>query len=234
MNLKNKPWALYILFGAIFTVIWGVWFDYSYWQWLICWALTTGASLAAAHLIKYQYLTLDKRITSEKTTEWDVYINNIRMGTVTDAQYASMQQRVYIDPKNSMAQIVNIVYGLYTMVYKIVVIVPLTLFWLTVISLIYSPETWVEIIQLLQSADTTTLTINIKAAHDLVSILAILVTLSAGIMMALGVKFGFRNIYADAVGVLLRQHFKVPADGEIRLCRPVHFDTIHEHGKSAP
>ncbi|MCQ8118488.1 hypothetical protein [Methylomonas rosea] len=234
MNLKNKPWALYILFGAIFTVIWGVWFDYSYWQWLICWALTTGASLAAAHLIKYQYLTLDKRITSEKTTEWDVYINNIRMGTVTDAQYASMQQRVYIDPKNSMAQIVNIVYVLQTVIIKLAVAIPLGVFWMMVFSLGYSPDTWVGTIQLLQTADAASLTAAAKSLHEMFFMLALLTALIAGVMMALGVKFGFKNVYADAIGVLLRQHFKVPADGEIRLCRPVHFDTIHEHGKSAP
>lgn len=233
MNLKNKPWTLYILFGAIVTEIWGIWNDYSYSQWLVCWALTTGAALAAANLIKLQYLTLDKRITPEKTTEWDVYINNVRMGTVTDAQYALMQQRAYFDPRNHMAQLLNLAHSLYTVIYRVAVAVPLMIFWLGVITLTHSPETLVEIIQILQIADTATLTTNIKGAHDLVFLIAVLVTLTAGLMMALGVKFGLRNVYADAVGILLRQHFKVPADGEITLCRPIPFDAIHDHGKTA-
>jgi hypothetical protein len=234
MNFKNKPWTLYILFGAIVTAIWGVWNDYSYSQWLVCWALTSGASLAAAHLIKYQYLTLDKRITQEKSTEWDVYINNVRMGTVTDAQYAAMQQRAYFDRRNHAAQFMNLVHGLCIILYRIAIAVPLTVFWLTVASLIYSPEMWVEIIQTLQTADTATLMANIKAAHDLVFMIAVLVPLAFGFLVALGVKFGFKNVYAHDVGILLRQHFKVPADGEVTLYRPVHFEAVHEHGKTAP
>jgi len=234
MNLKNKPWTLYVLFGAIVTAIFGVWHNYSYSQWLVCWTLTTAASLAAAHLIKYQYLTLGKRTTPEKTTDWDVYINNVRMGTVTDAQYALMQQRAYFDPRNHMAQLLNLAHGLYTIIYRMAVTVPLTIFWLGIITLTHSPETLVEIIQILQTADTATLTTNIKGAHDLVFLIAVLVTLTAGLMMALGVKFGLRNVYADAVGILLRQHFKVPTDGEITLCRPIPFDASNERGKTAP
>lgn len=234
MNVKNKPLTLYILFGAIVTAIWGVWNHYGYSQWLVCWALTSGAGLAAAHLIKHQYLTLDKRITPEKTTDWDVYINNIRMGTVTDAQYASMQQRAYFDPKNGVAQLLNLAHVLQTFILKLAVAIPLGIFWMMVFSLVISPETWVETMQQLQTADTATLTSTAKSLHELGATITVLATLTAGIMMALGVKFGFRNVYADAVGIMLRQHFKVHAEGEITLCRPIQFDAIHEHGKTAP
>lgn len=69
MNCKSTPWTLHILFGAIFTVIWGVWHGYHDSQCLVSLLLSTLASRAAARLIQYQYLSISKPLTPEKNGE---------------------------------------------------------------------------------------------------------------------------------------------------------------------
>jgi len=62
MNSKNKPWHLHLLLSAMITAIWGIWFDYSYWQWIASLAVSALASVAGAQLFRSHYLVRGIRL----------------------------------------------------------------------------------------------------------------------------------------------------------------------------
>ncbi|OAI00909.1 hypothetical protein A1353_19055 [Methylomonas methanica] len=61
MNKKNNPWRLHILLGTIVTGLWGLWSDFSNWQWIAGLGASILASFAGALVFRLHYL-MPKRV----------------------------------------------------------------------------------------------------------------------------------------------------------------------------
>jgi hypothetical protein len=149
-----------------------------------------------------------RRIKANETTLWDVWVNGVKVGTVTDARYAAIQRHVYLDASHAFAQLLNLGHMAWRVIDKLMLAVPLQLIWITVGLAVFSPQSLTLSAAELQQAA--------KAVFTVVLWLSVITLI---IQAALGARFGFKNYYAAAVGRLLRQHCGTPAEGDVHLSR---------------
>jgi hypothetical protein len=149
-----------------------------------------------------------RRIKANETTLWDVWVNGVKVGTVTDARYAAIQQHVYGDSRHAMAQFLNVGQMALVVIDKLVRTMTLLLIWFAVVLTVFVPAWYLLPAQEFQPAFATA-----------IAQIAWLSVMTLGIRAVLGARFGFKNCYAAAMGRLLRQHCNTPAEGEVRLSR---------------
>jgi len=61
-----------------------------------------------------------------------VFVNGIEVGKVTEEQYSAMRRTAYRDSRIALVQILNVGYVIMLIVKMLLIIVPLSLFWVTV------------------------------------------------------------------------------------------------------
>jgi len=214
-----------------------------YWQtafWLLCLPLwwffgnlylagsaTLVLLLGADRLYAQCMRALNARIEAKDGFVWDVEVNQVKVGSIADADYARIRRRVFSDVRVYVAQVLNLLRvasNSFDYCYRAI---PLGLFWIGVALAVFSPETISSVLAALQ-----TLTAESIKQHTLSmaqSALALLMLLSVALHWMFG--FGFVNRFDEAVGTAVRKHCGVAADGSVVLSRwvddvPVFSDVI--------
>jgi energy-coupling factor transporter transmembrane protein EcfT len=159
---------------------------------------------------------LTKRISSSTSAKWAVSLNDIRLGTVTDAEYAALQQRVFRDGRVASAQALNLVHVLLRLVGRIVSMMPFVTFWATVGMFVFAPDAAFGLLQAAQKSNATALSLGVYASLSIVFSLSASATL---LLTVSGKDFGICDYYSEGVHRELRRHFDTPAMGNIRLSR---------------
>ncbi len=171
------------------------------------------------HVLAGRYdARLTKRISTPSGEQWDVVLNDIKLGTVTDAEYAAIQRRVFRDGRAAGAQILNLLHVVLQAFGRIVNLMPFVAFWAIVGLFIVSPDQAFTVMQAAEKADAKSLSLGVYAA------LSILFSLSASVMLLLtGIcrGFGFRDCYDEGINREIRRHFKAAATGDVRLVRQI-------------
>lgn len=198
-------WPLYILFSWLLG------------NWLLGGALA-GIAVPAAREIHARYgRALVARIDAADSPTWDVEVNQVKAGTITDADYAAIRLRVFYDFRTYAAQVVNlfrVALNSFDYCYRAI---PLGLFWVGVALAIFSPETISSVLAALQHATPSDMRHAVVTAG---SLLAILMIVSVGFHWMLGLsRFGFINRFDEATGTAVRKHCGVVAEGSIMLVR---------------
>lgn len=166
---------------------------------------------------------LIKRMEADAPISWYLWINDVQVGTVTDAQYAAMQRHAARDGRNAIAQFFNIAQMALVIADKLLVAVPLMCFWTAIALAAFSPDSFMEIAKEFQNAGPAAIT---SAVRSVMQQGVLLLAITVGMMVAMGFRFGFKNFYAAAVNRMLRQHCNTPVEGEVRLSRQVSGDLI--------
>lgn len=197
-------------FSAIFDVFRG-WWD-----------LAFIVVVAAIFSYVYQVLTdrydaqLQQRISGGSPYSWVAQLNGITVGKLSDSDYAAIQRAAFWDQRNLVAQIANLVRIALVAVDKLIVVVPVAFFWGALALALFSPGTYVTAWSELQHYNGAEISTIVKVFAQIGLTGSLLVI---GVLVAMGQKFGFRNCYAEAVNLKLRQHFKTPAEGDVHLIR---------------
>lgn len=158
------------------------------------------------------------REAGAKVSDWEVWMNNVRIGTVTDSEYAAMQRYAARDIRNAVAQLLNIGQVALVVFDKVLVAVPLFVFWAAIAFAVFTPDSFTTTVQEFLSAGPAAIASSIQSLLQLgISIF----TVTFLCMPIFGFRFGFKNVYEAAVNQMLRQHCKTPADGDIRLLHSV-------------
>lgn len=220
-KLSNQKGLLVAVCAAVlFTLVFGArdgWLGI--WPMLaITVAMTAVFHSLSTYLWKRKVASYQKRIEANEGPEWDVAINGVKVGTVSDGTYASMQLRAMRDGRNLLAQLCNTMRIGIAIVSKLLVAFPLMFFWLIGAYMLFSPETVAETLAALQTASPEELA---SVAVILANMLATLAILMVGAMFIFGSKFGYRDYYDEAVGRMVRYHVNTPADGALSLTRLV-------------
>lgn len=175
------------------------------------------ATVLIGHLVfRMADARLARRAQANAPFAWDVWINDVKVGTVTDAEYAAIQCLALHDGSSAVAQLLNL--GRVAMVIASRLLVGLTLgmAWSVIALVLLEPDAHIAMIRTLSNADPGALT---HWTRTLVQYGALFMVVQVCGMAAMGVRFGFRNHYRAAIATMLRQHFNTPADGDIRLVR---------------
>jgi hypothetical protein len=187
-------------------------------------AITAVSSLVFAAFVPAVGLTAASRVAggainqtgSASAPSWDVFINDVQVGTVTEAHYRAMRGQVRRDLRNAGVQILNVFEIVAGLVRRVALGVPFAFFWLVLGTLALSPEPGEAALRRFLDNPPSAAALCLIAAAGLTFLGIVLSALS-------GDWFGFENHYTIAVAKLLRQHCNSPAQGDVRLTRDVSF-----------
>ncbi|MGT2460233.1 hypothetical protein ACU4GI_46975 (plasmid) [Cupriavidus basilensis] len=178
--------------------------------------LTLLISVGFKFLVERYDAGLTQRMLAREPIYWEVWINGVSVGLVSDTQYAAMQQHAYRDGRNALAQVANIGRVALAIAGNLVIVVPLLAFWAAVALAILAPESFAS----------AALQVRIGESGAVATAVGPLLRATFGIAIAtlfgialFGHRFGFKNCFAAAVGRMLRRHCNTPAEGDIRLER---------------
>ncbi|KJJ97324.1 hypothetical protein [Burkholderiaceae bacterium 26] len=174
-------------------------------------------SVLLGHLLfKLVDTSLSRRARANAPFAWEVWINDVKVGTVTDAEYAAIQCLALHDGSSAVAQLLNLGRVAMVIVSRLFVGLTLGIAWSAIALALLEPEAHIAMIRALSNADPAALT---HWTRTLVQYGALFMVVQICAMAVMGVRFGFRNHYRAAIATMLRQHFNTPADGDIRLVR---------------
>lgn len=176
------------------------------------------ALLFAADRVHAKYMdALAARIEANDSFAWDVEVNQVKVGSISDADYAVIRHVVFSDVRVYVAQVVNLLrmaLNLFDYCYRAI---PLGIFWVGVALAIFSPETISSVLAALQHATPGDMRNAVGTAGFM---LAIMMMVSVTFHWVVGMsRFGFINRFDEAVGTAVRKHCGVAAEGSIVLFR---------------
>lgn len=218
MKDKLNRWALSTLVAVAASLVFTLFFG-TYSGWL---GLLSVVVMTAAFSIGFNYLAdrhderLTARVKADEPVMWNVCVNGVEVGKVSDSQYAALQRMAFCDGRLALAQFFNLGRMALVVVEKLLIAVPLLVFWAAVALAIFSPESYTETVREFQKADPAAIT---SAARSLLQLTLTVMFLAVGGMVMMGYRFGFRNHYSEAVNRMLRQQCNTPADGDVHLWR---------------
>lgn len=205
-----------IVSALVFSLVMGVFGSWP--NVLLTVGMTAVFSIVLGGLTDRHDKNLTKRMEAVDSGSWEVWMNDVQVGTVTDAEYAAMQRHAARDIRNAVAQLFNIGRVALVVFDKVLVAVPLFVFWAAIAFAVLTPDSFTETVQAFLSAGPAAIASSIQSLLQLgISIF----TVTFLCMPILGFRFGFENVYETATNRMLRQHCKTPVDGGIRLVRPV-------------
>lgn len=213
MKDKLQRWPLSITVAVFGSLCISILFDnFTDWYGLLYTGLiAVGISYGFNYMLDKNEQRLAARINSKNTAVWNIMMNGVQIGTVSDTQYADMQRTALRDGRLAVDQCLNLGRVAIAFADKMFLIGPLLLFWGTLASITFAPEHFVEIMRLLVDADPVTLGPSIQVFLKLTFITTLLAVLFSFIG---GYRFCFVNKYDQAVNRMLRIHCNTPADGD--------------------
>lgn len=174
------------------------------------------ALLFSADQIRAKYMrALAARIDAKDSFSWDVEINQVKVGAISDSDYALIRHGVFSDVRVYVAQgfnLLRVALNSFDYCYRAI---PLGLFWIGVALAVFAPETISSVLAALQHATPNDMRHAVGTAG---SMLAIMMMLSVGFHWMFGLsRFGFINRFDEAVGTAIRQRLGVAAEGGVVL-----------------
>lgn len=162
---------------------------------LLLWAVLSAVFYTAAHLSITRYVTmLAKRVTQSEGENW-VDVGGVRVGALTDREYAMMHLDALRDPRVLAQQIFNIGAFLFRVASQQLVLVPVLFFWTFIGLALVSPSEIPELFKAI-TADGAEQAFNVGPLMSALLMTSVWGTLFA---MVFGVRYGLRNCYADQV-----------------------------------
>ncbi|GEM_PF-3453759 len=186
-------------------------------MWMLWWfaAGQFGASSIAYMLIKLEK-PLEQRAHSTDGLMWQVQVNDMTVGEISDADYASIQRTVYFSPHVYWTQLVKIVnVGLRVADYLYMAI-PLGVFWAGLGCFVFAPDLFAEVLSAIQTITPTQV---VEATPLLLNILGLVTVVVVAIHFVIGRRFGFVNQFDRACGYMVRRAVGCVAEGDVSLFR---------------
>lgn len=176
------------------------------------------ALLFAGDHIHAKYMrVLAARMEAKDSFSWDVEVNQVKVGSIPDADYALIRHLVFSDVRVYVAQAANLLrvaFNSFDYCYRAI---PLGIFWVGVALAVFSPETISSVLAALQQATPSDMKHAVGTAGTM---LAIMMMISVAVHWMFGLsRFGFINRFDEAVGTAVRKHCGVAAEGSIVLSR---------------
>lgn len=159
---------------------------------------------------------LTDRANRDAHKTWAVRLNDIEVGTMSDAEYAALCLRTYQDKRVFVAQAFNLVKGVSGLMNQFFIAIPVFAFWLLMLLIFVEPETFVTALAELQKQGAPMTAI--LHAKQLLYVSAVLWLFGFLIWLGLaGKTFGFVDCFEVAINKALRMHFKTEAEGNFNL-----------------
>jgi hypothetical protein len=197
--------TVYPLIAALF----GSWFD--------ALVFTLGCIALVDFILRHYLNALAARIEAKNSPTWDVEVNQVKVGAITDSEYAAIRHRVFSNGYLYYTQAMNIfrvAINSFDYCYRAI---PLCVFWIVIALAVFSPDSLTETVAAIQHATASEIKQAVSTAGRL---LILTMVLTGGFHWVLGLShFGYINRFDEAVATNVRQHCSVAAEGLIVLSR---------------
>lgn len=184
---------------------------------------TIGCSIGIRYLMDRHDAQLAARATAEQPDMWEARVNGVRVGTISDPQYADMKRTAFNDGDLALSQLFNVGRVAIVVLNKMVIVIPMAAFWAAIFAAIFAPEVYGEAIRELQAADPEAISILTRTLLELLAVSSLAAFI---FLVMMGNRFGFRNYYGKAVNLMVRQQFDVAAEGDVTLFRTNRADMV--------
>ena len=148
--------------------------------------------------------------------EWDVMINGVTAGQISDAAYASIRRDVLLDYRTYLAQLLNFVHMALRIAGDFLVVIPALLFWAVVACVVFAPGDFAQAVLAIQKITPGMAAANALSVYQM---LAPLFLIFIGVLLVVGRPFGFVNRFDEAVGNSVRRAVACSATGDVFLVR---------------
>ncbi|WP_201524990.1 hypothetical protein, partial [Bordetella pseudohinzii] len=143
---------------------------------------------------------LTARIEAKDGFSWDVEVNQVKVGSILDADYALIRHSVFSDVRVYVAQVLNLLRVALNSFGYCYHAIPIGLFWVGFALAVFSPETISSVLAELQGARAESIKHAVSMAG---SLLALLVAFNWLLGLS---RFGFINRFDEAIGTAVRKH----------------------------
>ena len=188
---------------------------FSLWAHLGLFGIVVVASFVALWFLARHDAHLTARAEQVSSDTWEVRLNDVPVGVVTDAQYAMAQQFAFRDSYLLWAQLGSVLRYLMVFLRQFMFVVPFVVFWGGVAVAVSDPAGFARALHGLSQIDGQT--VHTMVIGGATSMLLVLTLSMAG--LALGWSRGPTNVYHARVNLILRQLCKVAATGDLKLTR---------------
>lgn len=164
--------------------------------------------------------------TTQATTDtaavkgWDVYMNNVHVGTLSDDQYQAMKQTIRKDPKNALRQALvlgaAVLRFTFSSIGQLLRDIPVIVFWFAVLAAIFSPQSYTDLMRAIEIEGIPAAAKTMLRYATMLALLPLAVRL---MISSIHWWDGSHNVYAAALTDRLRKHFKLTAIGQLTIER---------------
>lgn len=171
-----------------------------------------------ANRIHTQYMrALIARTESKVDFSWEVNINDVKVSSIRDSDYALIRHKVFSDVRVCEAQMWNLVRVVIKSFDYCFIAIPLGLFWVGVELIIFSPETTSTIYTSIQGATTESIkSAALLGGSSLIFVMPLII--ASHWMLGLS-RFGFINRFDEAIATAVRKHCGIATLGTVVLSR---------------
>jgi len=160
--------------------------------------------------------SLTQREVSKDNIVWDIELNGVKVGTITDSDYAAIRRDIFRDKRVYVALLVEFGKAVFAAFNSLLYAIPAIVFWFAVLAEICIPGSIASVISSLRNATPSEIRNGLVGTANMIEITVLFYTMLA---LAFGKRFGFRNSFDSEMARRLRARCLVAADGDVSLVR---------------
>lgn len=162
-----------------------------------------------------QRAAIQLRIDTPASLHWEVVINNVRVGSIADCDYAALEKAVHGDWRVYWAQGRNLVKVGVRAVEMLLFAVPASLFWLALLLVFFNPESAVAVTEGLRAASSSEI---VAAVERYTTGVMIVFVLLMGVFVSIASpRLGYENMFRAELGEAVRRRVQAAAQGRLEL-----------------
>ncbi|MCW3587414.1 hypothetical protein [Burkholderia cenocepacia] len=159
----------------------------------------------------------ERPATDTANVVWDVYMNEVHVGTIADDRIATIEDEVANDWRNAIAQAVNVLRVPLKIVDQLIGAIPAIAFWLILACAILAPESLTQAFTEIAHSPPQEIKRAVAIAMQ-VFFTAGLFALCVNWMIA-SPNYGLRNVYRERLDIVLRRELQIASTGRLTLSR---------------
>jgi hypothetical protein len=224
-RLHMLPLAAIALFSALVALVVGA-----------AWGILAGAWAAVITALPFIVFFVHRSTRIAEWTSgtvplaWDVRMNNVRLGVLPSKRYDAICREILEDRFLMISQGLNMLIVSLNLTGKLLLYVPVALFWLLLVASFVAPEIVLELFLELRTFGPSDLSVAVQSTFPLLAVFSAIAAIS---MVALGSQLGFREHYEEELARRLRMEFNTPSDGRIVLIKLDKLADLPDQGEGA-
>lgn len=173
------------------------------------------AALVASSGRQGQRAALQQRIDRPAAMVWEVMVNNVRVGQLSDATYARYEKAVHEDWRVYSAQLANLAKVCMRAGEMLLFAVPISLVWIVLAIIVIDPAAAASVVEALRAAPASEL---ISAIERSMSVVMFIFAITMFMFAALASpRLGYVNQFTRELNDVVRRHVRVAAEGRMML-----------------